>query len=108
MPWRRCDRGPEMWARPTSRPLRPPASQGRARGTFRKSSVEKAISDSKRLLHLGLGAIRSEEATTSPSMIGLQVATLDPSAPRPFGYGDAITWPLQTAGWFARVVLMSL
>jgi hypothetical protein len=41
-------------------------------------------------------------------MIGLQVATLDPSAPRPFGYGDAITWPLQTAGWFARVVLMSL
>jgi len=36
------------------------------------------------------------------------VATLDPSAPRPFGYGDAITWPFHTSDWFGRVVLMSL
>ncbi len=36
------------------------------------------------------------------------MATLDPSAPRPFGYGDAITWPFHTGDWFGRVVLMSL
>jgi hypothetical protein len=36
------------------------------------------------------------------------LAALDTNAPRPFGYGDAITWGFRTGDWFGHVVLMSL
>lgn len=36
------------------------------------------------------------------------MAALDTNAPRPFGYGDAITWGFRTGDWFGHVVLMSL
>jgi hypothetical protein len=41
-------------------------------------------------------------------MIADRLSALDTTAPRPFGYGDAITWGFRSGEWFGQVVLMSL